>query len=429
MSLHQHRPETLDLRQFLQPGDTIVFGQACGEPTTLVEALIEQGAQIAGLSAFIATSFSGLFTPESAASFRLSSMGAIGALRVMTKADSEGRGALDVIPVHVSQIGPLITAGILRCDVAMIQVSPADADGNHSCGLISDYVRAAVARARVVIAEINDQVPHTYGEMIPVSAIDVAVMVSRQPVEVPPAKIGETDEAIARHCAAYIGDGSVIQTGVGAVPDAILRQLSDRKDLGVHSGMLGDGLVDLIEAGVITNARKEIDPGVTINGALVGTRRLYDFAHRNAAIRMTPTSYTHDAAVLGQLSRLVTINSALEVDLTGQVNAEQTGTAYMGGTGGQVDFARAGARSPGGHSLMVLAATAKGGSISKIVPALSGPVTTARSEVDVVVTEYGAAQLKGQSLATRSRRLIAIAHPDFREALERVAFDIAKRGF
>ena len=422
-------PANLDLTQFLKPGDHIVLGQACGEPTTLVEALIEQGAQIPGLSAFIATSFSGLFTTESAASFRLSSMGAIGALRSMAKANSEGRGALDIIPVHVSQVGPLISAGIMPCDVAMIQVSPADADGNHSCSLVSDYVRAAVDKARLVIAEVNEAVPFTHGEMIPGHAINVAVMVARQPVEVQPARISETDEAIARHCASYIGDGSVIQTGVGAVPDAILRQLHDRKDLGVHSGMLGDGLVDLIEAGVITNARKEIDAGITINGALIGTRRLYDFAHRNAAIRMTPTSYTHDAAVLGKLSRLVTINSALEVDLTGQVNAEQTGAAYMGGTGGQVDFVRAGARSPGGHSLMVLAATAKSGTISKIVPALSGPVTTARSEVDVVFTEYGAAELKGQSLATRARRLTAIAHPDFREELERVAHEIAKRGY
>jgi acyl-CoA hydrolase len=331
--------------------------------------------------------------------------------------------------VHVSQVGPLISAGVIPCDVAMIQVSPADADGNHSCGLISDYVRAAVDKARVVIAEVNDQVPYTYGETIPASAFDVAVQVSRTSVEVPPARIGETDEAIARHCAAYIGDGSVIQTGVGAVPDAILRQLGDRKDLGVHSGMLGDGLVDLIEAGVVTNARKEIDRGVTINGALIGTKRLYDFAHRNTSIRMTPTSYTHDAAVLGQLSRLVTINSALEVDLTGQVNAEQSGAAYMGGTGGQVDFVRAGARSPGGAALMVLAATAKGGSISKIVPALSGPVTTARTEVDVVVTEYGAAELKGQSLAERTRRLIAIAHSDFQEDLSRAAHEIQTRGF
>jgi acyl-CoA hydrolase len=216
---------------------------------------------------------------------------------------------------------------------------------------------------------------------------------------------------------------------VGAVPDAILRQLHDRKDPGVHSGMLGDGLVDLIEAGVITNARKEIDRGVTINGALIGTRRLYDFADRNPAIRMTPTGYTHDAAVLGQLSRLVTINSALEVDLTGQVNAEQSGAAYLGGTGGQVDFVRAGARSPGGAALMVLPSTAKGGTISKIVATLSGPVTTARTEVDVIVTEFGAAELKGQTLAERTRRLIAIAHPDFREELERAAHEIQQRGF
>lgn len=417
-------PDALDLSHYLKNGDRIVFGQACGEPTTLVEALIAQGAKIGDLRAFIATSFSGLFTPETAGAFRLSSMGAIGALRVMTKAN-----AMDVIPVHVSQVAPLITAGVMPCDVAMIQVSPADAQGNHSCGLIADYVRAAVNKARVVIAEINEQVPFVPGEMIPSSAIDVAVQVSRAPVEVAPAKVGPTDEAIARFCAEYIGDGSVIQTGVGAVPDAILRQLHDRKDLGVHSGMLGDGLVDLIEAGVVTNARKEIDRGVTINGALIGTRRLYDFCDRNPAIRMTPTSYTHDAAVLGQLSRLVTINSALEVDLTGQVNAEQSGPAYLGGTGGQVDFVRAGARSSGGAALMVLASTAKGGTISKIVPSLSGPVTTARTEVDVVVTEYGAAELKGQSLAERARRLVAIAHPDFREELDRAAYEMAKRGF
>lgn len=414
----------IDLTAHLRPGDHIVFGQACGEPTTLVEALIAQGAAIGDLKAFIATSFSGLFTADSAAAFRLSSMGAIGALRAMTKAN-----LLDIIPVHVSQVAPLISAGIMPCDVAMIQVSPADAQGNHSCGLISDYVRAAVDKARVVIAEVNDQVPYVPGELIPASAIDVAVKISRAPVEVAPARIGPTDEAIARLCAEFIGDGSVIQTGVGAVPDAILRLLHDRRDLGVHSGMLGDGLVDLAEAGVLTNARKEIDRGVSINGALIGTRRLYEWAHRNPAIRMTPTSYTHDAGVLGQLSRLVTINSALEVDLTGQANAEQSGTAYMGGTGGQVDFVRAGARSPGGASLMVLAATAKGGAISKIVPSLSGPVTSARSEVDVVVTEYGAAQLKGQTLAERARRLVAIAHPDFREDLEREAFAIARRGF
>ena len=408
----------------LKAGDHIVIGQACGEPTTLVEALIDQGRDIPGLSAFIATSFSGLFTPATADSFALSSMGAIGALRSMTKA-----GKLQVIPVHVSQVGPLITAGIIPCDVAMIQVSPSDEQGNYSCGLISDYVRAAVDKARFVIAEINEAVPFTPGETIPASAIDVAIPVNRPPVQVAPAAIGPTDEAIARHCAAYIGDGAVIQTGVGAVPDAILRLLHDRKDLGVHSGMLGDGLVELVEAGVITNARKEVDPGVSINGALIGTKRLYDWAHRNPAIRMCATSYTHDAAILGRLSRLVTINSALEVDLTGQVNAEQSGAVYLGGTGGQVDFVRAGARSPGGRSIIALSASVKGGTLSKIVAQLSGPVTTARTDVDVIVTEYGAAELKGQSLAERTRRLIAIAHPDFREELDRAAHIIAQRGF
>lgn len=414
----------LDLSQFLRVGDAIVMGQACGEPTTLVEALIAQGEAIGGLSAFIATSFSGLFTPETSASFTLSSMGAIGALRTMTAA-----GKLSVIPCHVSQIGPLIAAGIIACDVAMIQVSPADAQGNHSCGLIADYVHAAIDKARIVIAEINEAVPHTLGESVPASAIDVAVHVARAPVETVPAKIGATDEAIARHCAAYIGDGTVIQTGVGAVPDAILRLLDDRKDLGVHSGMLGDGLVKLVEAGVITNARKEVDRGVSINGALIGTKRLYDFADRNLAIRMCASSYTHDAVVLAQLSRLVTINSALEIDLTGQVNAEQSGAAYLGGTGGQVDFVRAGARSPGGCSITALSATAKRGTISKIVPLLSGPVTTARTEVDVVVTEFGAAELRGRSLAERTRRLVAIAHPDFREDLDRAAHIVRQRGF
>lgn len=417
-------PGDLDLSQILRPGDRIVMGQACGEPTALVEALIEQGGGIGGLSAFIATSFSGLLTPEATDGFSLSSMGAIGALRSLARANR-----LSVIPCHVSQIGPMIEAGIIGCDVAFVQVSPADADGNHSFGLISDYVQAAVARARVVIAEVNEQVPFTHGELLPAAKIDCAVHVSRPPVQVPPAAIGETDEAIAKYAAAYIEDGSVIQTGVGSVPDAILRLLHDRKDLGVHSGMLGDGLVELAEAGVVTNARKRIDKGVSISGALIGTTRLYEFAHRNPQVRMCTTSHTHDAAVLAQLDRLVTINSAIEVDLTGQVNAEQSGPAYLGGTGGQVDFVRAGARSPGGHALIALPATAKGGTVSRITVNLSGPVTTARSEVDVIVTEFGAAELKGQTLAERARRLIAVAHPDFREDLAREAHAIQQRGF
>ena len=415
----------LDLARHLRRGDRIVIGQACGEPTTLVEALIAQGAGIGELSAFIATSFSGLFTPVAADSFALSSMGAIGALRTMAAA-----GRLAVIPCHVGQIGPMIEAGIIGCDVAFVQVSPADADGNHGFGLIADHVAAMVARARVVIAEVNEQVPSVHGDaVLPSSRIDVAVHVARAPVEVAAAAIGPVDAAIARAIADYVVDGSVLQTGVGAVPDAMLRLLHDRRDLGVHSGMIGDGLVDLADAGVLTNARKPIDTGVSITGALIGSRRLYDFAHRNRALRLCGADYTHSAAVHAQIPQLVTINSAVEVDLTGQVNAEQSGAAYFGGTGGQVDYVRAGSRSPGGRSIIALPATAKRGTVSRIVPVLSGPVTTARSEVDVIVTEYGAAELKGRSLVERTHRMIAIAHPDFRDALDRAAHVIRQRGY
>jgi acyl-CoA hydrolase len=415
----------LDLGAFLRAGDHIVWGQACGEPTTLVEALIAQADGIGRLSGFAATSFSGLLTAQAAQRVTLSSMGAMGALRTLATS-----GRLGIVPCHVSQVAPMIEQGVIGCDVAFVQVSPADDNGNHSFGLINDFVQAAVAKARVVIAEVNESVPFTLGDaMLPSARIDCAVRVSRTPVEVPPAPIGETDLAIAKIVAEYIGDGEVIQVGIGAVPDAILRLLHDRRNLGVHSGMLGDGLVDLVEAGVITNSLKSIDPGVSITGALVGTRRLFDFVHRNAQIGMRSSSYTHNEAVLSRLTRLVTLNSAVEVDLTGQVNAEQSGTHYLGGTGGQVDYVRAGSRSIGGHSIIALPATAKGGKITRIVTALSGPVTTARSEVDVIVTEFGAAELKGQTLAERARRLVGIAHPDFREALDRAAHEIHKRGF
>lgn len=415
----------LDLSQFLRAGDRIVWGQACGEPTTLVEALIAQAETIGRVSAFAATSFSGILSAAAAERIDLSSMGAIGALRVVAAS-----GRLGIVPCHVSQVGPMIEQGLIGCDVAFVQVSPADANGNHSFGLISDFVHAAVKKARVVIAEVNDQVPFTLGDaVLPASKIDCAMHVSRTPVEVLAAQISETDLAIAKIVAGYIENGAVLQVGIGAVPDAILRLLGDRRDLGVHSGMIGDGLVDLVEAGVITNALKPIDAGVSITGALIGTRRLYEFVNRNPKIGMRSSSYTHNEAVLSRLTQLVTINSAVEVDLTGQVNAEQSGNQYLGGTGGQVDFVRAGARSRGGRSIIALPATAKGGKVSRITTALSGPVTTARSDVDVIVTEFGAAELKGQTLAERTRRLVGIAHPDFREELDKAAHAIRQRGF
>jgi acyl-CoA hydrolase len=418
-------PGELCLREFLRPGDRIVWSQACGEPTTLIEALLAQAEGIGALSAFAATSFSGQLDVVAAEKIAISSMGAIGDLRALTAAHRLG-----VIPCHVGQVGPMIEQGLIGCDAAFVQVSPPDANGQHSFGLIADFVHEAVMKARVVIAEVNERVPFTYGNVaLPTERIDCAVRVARAPVELAATRISEVDQAIARVVAGYIENGAVLQIGIGAVPDAILRLLRDRRDLGIHSGMLGDAIVDLTEIGVVTNALKPIDAGISVTTALIGTQRLYDFAHENSRIAVRSSSYTHDPAVLSRLPNFVTINSAVEVDLTGQVNAEQSGAHYVGGTGGQVEFVRAGSRSPGGHSIIALPSTAKGGTVSRITVALSGPVTTARSDVDIVITEFGAAELKGQTLAERSRRLIAIAHPDFRDDLARAARVIQQRGF
>jgi acyl-CoA hydrolase len=418
-------PAALDLTRFIRPGDAIVWGQACGEPTTLIEALLAQRGDLGGVSAFVGSSFSGVLKPEHSDHIGFSSMGALGTLRSLAKA-----GALGIVPCHVGQIGRLIADGIIGCDVAFVQVSPPDADGNHSYGLINDYTQAAVANARTVVAEVNDRVPFVpCDKLLPGDHIDFLIETSRDVVSVPPGKIADSDRAIAGYAANYIGDGAILQFGIGAVPDAIAQLLVDRRDLGLHTGMVGDAYVDLVEAGALTNATKKGARGISVTGALIGTRRLYDFAHQNKALLLCASSITHGDAILSAIPKLVSINSAIEVDLTGQVNAEEIGGAYLGGTGGQIDYVRGGSRSPGGRAIIALPATAQGGASSRIVAKLSGPITTARSETDVIVTEFGAAELKGRTLAERARRLIAIAHPDFRESLDREAHALLQRGY
>jgi acyl-CoA hydrolase len=415
----------LDLRGILRRGDHVVWSQATGEPLTLIEALLAQRHELGPLSVFMAATFTDVLRAEHADRIALTGFGAIGGARRLTKA-----GVLGVVPCHVGQIARYIEDGQIGCDVAFVHVSPPGPDGRHSYGVINDFIQAAVAKARVVVAEVNECMPQTCCDRtLDPADIDFFIETARPIVEVPPAAIGAVERAIAQHVAAYIGDGAVLQVGIGAVPDALLQLLGDRRDLGVHSGMIGEGLVDLVERGVVTNARKPVDRGVSVTGALIGTRRLYDFAHRNPAVSLRASSYTHGDAVLAALPGLVTLNSAVEVDLGGQVNAEQLGDDYVGGVGGQVDYVRAGHRSRGGHSIIALPATAKGGALSRIRGRLSGPVTTARSEVDVVVTEFGAADLRGCALPERARRLIAVAHPAHREALEREAQPILRRGY
>jgi acyl-CoA hydrolase len=414
----------IDISAFIRKNDHIVWGQATGEPLTLTEALAAQRDRVAPISAFLGSSFSSTFGPDHSDHIRFSSFGAVGTARLLSKC-----GVLSIIPCHVSQVAQYIRSGTIACDVAFVQVSPPDSNGRHSFGVVNDYIKAAVERARVVVAEINDRVPYTYSDTyLAGDEIDYAVMSSRPIVEVPPAQIGAIEEAIGLHCAEFIEDGSVLQIGIGAIPDAVLRTISDRRNLGIHSGSIGDGLIDLIRRGVVTNASKPIDPGVSITGALIGTHRLYDFAHRNNAISMRPTHYTHDGGILAQIPKLVTINSAIEVDLTGQVNAEKAVSEYIGATGGQGDFQRAGHRSIGGHAIVALPATAKG-NLSRIVTKLSGPVTISRNDSDIVVTEFGSAQLKGQPLKERVKRMIAISHPDFRDHLETAALTLFHRGF
>ena len=402
----------LDLSKFIRPGDRIVVGQAAGEPVTLTEALVAQRAAIGPVSVFLGLCLSKSFQPEHADHIDFQSFGPMGASRALAKA-----GVLDISPIHYGQISRYIEDNVIGCDVAFVLLSPPGPDGRHSFGLLNDYNRAAMARARVVIAEVSDQVPWVYAEGTPdLDGVTVIVETSRPPLTAAPAKIGPVDDAIGRNVARYIEDGCTLQIGMGAIPEAVARVIGDRRDLGFHSGMAGDFVVDLIESGVITNARKEIDTGISVTAVLVGRDKLYQFVDRNPAFKLRPSWHTHDGDLHG-LKRFVSVNSALEVDLTGQVGAEETGGQIVSAIGGQPDFVRAGHRSIGGRTIIALPSTARGGLVSRIVQRLSGPVSTARSDVDVVVTEHGWAELKGRSLSERGVALRAIADPAHREAL------------
>lgn len=416
--------DNLDLSGILRRGDMIFIGQGTSEALTLTTALVQQRAAIGGVRIFLGPSFSDTWQAEQADHIGFYSYGGLGSNGRLAKA-----GVLNVVPSHVSQLPGLITSGAIDSDVVFLQLSPPNAAGQYSFGLANDYLVTAARRARVVIAEVNDRVPWTYGsEALAQLRIDYIVRTSRPLLELKPAAIGAVEQRIAAHAAAYINDGAALETGIGAIPDAILSALRDRRDLGVHSGLIGDSMVALMEAGVVTNARKTIDRGHAVAGVLFGTERLYRFAHENPQILLQPVTHTHNVEVMGRLDNFVAINSAIEVDLTGQVNAELAAGSYIGAVGGQLDFIRGAAQSRGGRSIIALPSTTKNDSISKVVSRFAaGITTTPRSDADLIVTEWGAAELRGCSLAERVRRMIAIAHPDFREQLERDAHEFLKQ--
>jgi acyl-CoA hydrolase len=408
----------LDLTAFVRPGDRVLWGHGTSEPLTLTEALMRQRAAIGRFSAFIGVTFSQTPRPEHADVIAFESYCGLGANQALHAAQG-----LDILPVHLSALPELMASGRLRADVVLMQLSAPDESGRFSPGVSHDYLLDAARRARVVIAEVNAAAPWTFSDADLASLrIDAVVRTSRPVLEVATPPASPVDEAIAGHVAGLVADRAVLQLGIGSLPGAILSRLSHHKDLGLHSGLVGDGLVDLVEAGVMTNADKNRDRGVAITGMLAGTERLYRYAHRQPAVQLRPVRYTHGAEVLASIDRLHAINSALEVDLTGQVNAELLNGRYVGAIGGQVDFVRGAQRSRGGKAITALPATAARGTVSRIVPRISeATVTTARSDADLFVTEWGVADLRGQPLAERARRMVRIAHPDHRETLERAA--------
>jgi len=343
------------------------------------------------------------------------------------KAVNEGRA--DFTPIFLSEIPGLFRTGIVPLDVALIHVSPPDEHGFCSFGVEVGVTKTAAGAAKVVIAEVNDQMPRTLGD----SFIHVSKLTHIVPVSypVPQHRMGEitdVEKEIGSYCATLIEDGSTIQMGIGGIPNAVLTFLETKKDLGIHTELFSDGVIDLVERGIINNERKTLHPGKIVAGFMLGTQRLYDFVHDNPIIELHPTEYVNDPFRIAQNERMVAINSAIEIDLTGQVCADSIGPRLYSGVGGQVDFIYGASRSKGGKPIIGMPSTAeiKGESVSKIVPMLkrgAGVVTT-RNHVRFVVTEYGIADLYGKTIRQRARAMIDVANPLFREELEKAAHEL-----
>jgi 4-hydroxybutyrate CoA-transferase len=397
------------MRVYIQPG--------CAEPETLVEALIRRAPFVEDVEVvhLLTLGRADYVAPEMAGHFRHNAMFIGGNVR---EAVNEGRA--DYTPVYLSDVEALFESGAMPLDVALIQVSPPDAHGFCSFGVGVDTTLTASKCARYVVAQVNDQMPRTYGDsFIHVNQIHAFVESSRALCELPKTEIDALYVAIGRNVAGLIGDGAVLQTGIGGISDAVVPFLMDRKDLGVHTELVTDAVIPLIEAGVITGARKNFNPRKIILGFVLGTKKLFDFVDNNPIFEFHPNAYTNDPLQIARNDNMVAINSALEVDLTGQVCSDSIGTRFYSGIGGQVDFLRGAAHSKGGKPIIALPSTAKNGTISRIVAMLSpgAGVVTSRGLIRYVVTEYGVAYLHGKSIRERAKALIEIAHPKYRDEL------------
>jgi acyl-CoA hydrolase len=417
----QRRCDAYDAVGVVQNHETVVVPIGVGEPPSLLQALSERRHEFRGVSVFQLLPLGRVeyFDPQTTEHVRHTSAFLGAASRA-----GAAEGWIDYCPAHFSEIPALFRRGHLPADVVFARSSAMDEHGYFALGLSADYTMAAIEQARAVVLEVTEQVPFTFGDChVHISQI-TALTESHEPLfELPGAPIGDVEHAIGGFVAEMIPDGATLQIGIGAIPDAVVQQLADKNDLGVHTEMFGDGILSLLEAGNITNQRKNLHQAKMLATFALGSGRLYEYMHRNPSLEMHPVDVTNDPMLAGQNDNLHSINGTLQVDLIGQCGSESLGFTPYSGTGGQVDFVRAANRSSGGKAFIVLPSTARGGTVSRIVPTLTPGthVTTGKNDVNYVVTEYGVAQLRGRSARERARALIDIAHPGFRDDLSEQA--------
>jgi acetyl-CoA hydrolase len=410
-----------DAVKAVRSGQRVYIGGGCGVPVVLAGELARRAPELRDVEIIhiLTAGTSAWVTPEASSAFRVNSLFIGPNVR---GAVQEGRA--DFTPVFLSEIPRLFREGHLPIDVALIAVSPPDEHGYCSYGVEVGVTKPAVESARVVIAEINPRMPRVWGNsFIHISRIDYCVEVDYPLPEFRQGEPAPLYSRIGRHVADLIEDGATLQMGIGAIPNAVLDYLGDKRDLGVHSEMFSDGIIDLVQRGVITGARKTLLPGKLVAGFVLGTERVYRFIHNNPIIELRTTDFTNDPFTISRNDKMVAINAALQVDLTGQVCADSIGTKFYSGVGGQADFIRGAARSKGGKPIIALPSTALGGTVSRIVSTLEpgAGVTTSRNDVHYIVTEYGVAYLYGKTVRQRAEALIAVAHPDFRAELAAAA--------
>jgi 4-hydroxybutyrate CoA-transferase len=400
----------------IRPGDHVAIGGMAAEPQGLVNELVEQRGRLRGITIYTSFPISKPLYGNKAVqeSFSIKTF-SVGSLR-----DAIERQQASYLPCHFSEIAACFSNGTFPLDVVLVQVSPPDRDGYCSFGVSIEYYPEAVFAARLVIAEMNARMPRTCGDsFIHESSFDFVVETDRPLPEYKVSPPGETERAIAGFCAQLIPDGAVLQFGPGKVHAAVLGGLIQKNDLGIHSGLISDSVMELVQGKIITGKTKAIDRGKIVCTSAIGSQKLYDFTHDNPGLHFYPASYTHNISVLKKLKGLISLNAALQVDLLGQVNSETVDGSLVNGVGGMMDFIRGARASDEGKSIFCFPSTGKGGKISRIVPRLSpgSPVTATRADTDYFVSEFGVAQLRGKTARERAEAICEIAHPDFQGAL------------